>query len=130
MYTCSDSVMMDNKNKNKKTIYRTKNKIKNECTFLYFIANNKDEKQTKQFLHYFTNLMQYMLLRELVVNDLAENSPDYNLKKIKNNFKKSMKYCIECLVHGELKKHNLHNIYPFINILAKNVLQYNELPND
>ena len=37
-----------------------------------FIANNKDEKQTKSFLHYFTNSMQYTLLRELVVNDLAE----------------------------------------------------------
>ena len=27
--------------------------------------------------------MQYMLLRELVVNDLAENIPDYNMKKFK-----------------------------------------------
>ena len=81
--TSSDSVIMDNKNKNKnKKQYRTKNKIKNECTFLYFIANNKDEKQTKQVLHYFTNPIQYTLLRELVVNDLAENIPDYNLKKI------------------------------------------------
>ena len=80
MYTSSDSVMMDNKNKNKKQ-YRTKNKIKNECTFLYFIASNKDEKQTEQFLCYFTNSMQYTLLRELVINDLAENIPDYNTKK-------------------------------------------------
>ena len=32
-----------------------------------------------------------------------------------------MKYHIECLVHGELKKHNLHNIYPFIKILTKNI---------
>ena len=50
MYTSSASVMVDNKNKNKnkKTICRTKNKIKNKCTFLYFIANNKDEKQTKK----------------------------------------------------------------------------------
>ena len=47
--------------------------------------------------------MQYTLLRELLVNDLAENNPDYNTKKIKNNLKKSMKYCIECLAHGELK---------------------------
>ena len=62
MYTSSDSVMMDNKNKNKKkTTYKTKNKIKNECTFLYFIADNKDEKQTKQFLHYFINSVQYTL---------------------------------------------------------------------
>ena len=74
--------------------------------------------------------MQYTLLRELVVNDLAENIPDYNTTKIKNNFKKSMKYCIEHLAHGELKKHNLHNIYPFIKILAKNILRYNDLPNN
>ena len=33
-----------------------------------------------------------------------------------------MKYCIKCLAYGELKKHNLHNIYPFIQILVKNVL--------
>ena len=62
MYTSSDSIMMDNKKKKKKTIYRTKNKIQNECTFLYFIANNKDEKQTKEFLCYYTNSMQYTLL--------------------------------------------------------------------
>ena len=91
--------MMDNR-KNKKKI---KSKIKNECTFLYYIACNKDEKQTKEFLCYFTNPMQYTLLRELVVNDLAENIPDHNMKKIKNNFKKSMKYCIKCLAHRELK---------------------------
>ena len=66
--------------------------------------------------------MQYMHLRELVVNDLAENIPDYHTKKIKNNFKKTMKYCIERLACGELKKHNLHNIYPFIKILTKNIL--------
>ena len=63
-----------------------------------------------------------MLLRELVVNDLAENIPDYDMTKIKNNFKKSMKYHIKCLAHGKLEKHNLHNIYPFIKILTKNVL--------
>ena len=74
--------------------------------------------------------MQYTLLRELVVNDLAENIPDYNMKIIKNNFKKTMKYCIKCLPHGELKKHNLHNIYPFIKILTKNILWYNELLNN
>ena len=74
--------------------------------------------------------MQYMLLRELVVNDLEENIPDYNMTKIKNNFKKPMKYCIERLACEELKKHNLHNIYPFIKILTKNVLRYNELPNN
>ena len=127
MYISSDIIMMDNEKKNKKKI---KNKIKNECVFLYYIAYNKDEKQTKEFLRYFTNSTQYTLSRELVVNDLAENIPDYNMTKIKNNFKKSMKYHIECLARGELKKHNLHNIYPFIKILAKNVLRYNELPNN
>ena len=135
MYKSSDSVMMDNKynnnNKNKKKKKKMiKNKIKNETAFLYYIAYNKDEKQTKEFLRYFTNPMQYILLRELVVNDLAENIPDYNTTKIKINLKKSMKYHIKCLACGELKKHNLHNIYPFIKILAKNVLQYNELPNN
>ena len=83
--------MMDNKNKKnnkKKTIHMTKIKIKNEFTFLYLIANNKDEKQIKEFLHYFTNSTQYTLLRKLVVNDFAENIPDYNMKKILNNFKK------------------------------------------
>ena len=98
MYISSDSIMMDNKkNKKKKMI---KNKIKNKCAFLYYIVQNKDEKQTKEFLRYFTNPMQYTLLRELVVNDLAENIPDYNMTKIKNNFKKSMKYCIEHLARG------------------------------
>ena len=53
------------------------------------------------FYIFLTNSTQYTLLRELVVNDLAENFPDYNTKKIKNNLKKSMKYCIERLAHGE-----------------------------
>ena len=66
MCISSDSIMNDNKkNKKKKTI---KNKIKNECAFLYKIAYNKDEKQTKEFLCYFTYPIQYTLLRELVVN--------------------------------------------------------------
>ena len=60
-----------------------------------------------------------MLLRELVVNDLAEIFQIIIQQKLKNNFKKSMKYHIECLARGELKKHNLHNIYPFIKILTK-----------
>ena len=47
--------------------------------------------------------MQYMLLRELVVNDLAENIPEYCIEK----------YCIKHLAHGGLKKHNFYNIYPF-----------------
>ena len=51
--------MMDNEKKNKKK--KIKNKIKNECAFLYYIAYNKDEKQTKEFIHYFTNSMQYTL---------------------------------------------------------------------
>ena len=38
-----------------------------------------------------------------------------------------MKYRIKRLARVELKKHNLHNIYPFIKILANNVLQYNDL---
>ena len=41
-----------------------------------------------------------------------------------------MKYRIERLARGELKKHNLHNIYPFIKILMRNVLQYNGLPDN
>ena len=81
MCISSDSIMMDNKKKNKKK-KMIKNKIKNECAFLYYIGYNKDEKQTKEFLHYFTNPIQYMLLRELVVNDLAENIPDYNTTRI------------------------------------------------
>ena len=121
MYISSDGVMMDNKKKNEKK-KMIKNKIKNECAFLYYVGYNKDEKQTKEFLCYFTNPMQYIPLRELVVNVLAENIPDYNMTKIKNNLKKSMKYHIERLAHGELKKHNLHNIYPLIKILTKNVL--------
>ena len=50
------------------------------CIFI-FLANNNCEKQTKHFLHFFINSTQYTLLRELVVNDLAENIPDYNTKK-------------------------------------------------
>ena len=85
MYISSEIIMMNNEKKNKKK-KKIKNKIKNECTFLHYIAYNKDEKQTKEFLRYLTNSMQYTLLRELVVNDLAKNIPDYNTTKIKNNF--------------------------------------------
>ena len=81
MYVSSDTIMMNNKNNKKKKKKTIKNKIKIECAFLYYIAYNKDGMQTKEFLRYFTNAMQYMLLRELVVNDLAENIPDYLMKK-------------------------------------------------
>ena len=66
----------ENKKKNKKQ-YKTKNKIKNECAFLYLLANNKCEKWTKHFLCYFTNSMQYML----ETNNLAENIPDNKTKQ-------------------------------------------------
>ena len=79
MYKSSDSIMMDNKNNNnnnnknkkKKKKKMIKNKIKNETAFLYYVAYTKDEKQTEEFLHYFTNPMQYILLRELVVKGFS-----------------------------------------------------------
>ena len=46
MHSGSDTDMMAKKKVNEKN---TKNKIKNECAFLYFLANNNNEKQTKQF---------------------------------------------------------------------------------
>ena len=49
--------MMDNEKKNKKNIIHIE----------YYITYNKDEKQTKEFLRYFTNSMQYTLLREFQI---------------------------------------------------------------
>ena len=78
MYTGSDSDTMANENKKKnKKQSKTKKKIKNECAFLYLLANNKCEKWAKHFLCYFTNSMQYTLQ----TNNLAEYIPDYNMKK-------------------------------------------------
>ena len=61
---------------------KIRNKIKAECTFLYFLAHNPHEEQSKKILHYLITSSQYLVLRELVVNDMAQNLPEYGKNKL------------------------------------------------
>ena len=102
----------------------SKKKVKNECALLYFIAKNPHEKQTLQFLRYLLLPEQLTVLRELAVNDLAQNLPAYSQKKRKAELQGTFKLRIRKLAQGQLKKDNIHHLYPILKIWAQHALQY------
>lgn len=102
----------------------SKRKVKNECGFLYFLANNHHEKQTIQFLKYLLEPAQLTVLRELAVNDLAHNLPEYTQKKRKGELHKALRSRIRKLAQGELRKDQIHQLYPILKIWAQHALRY------
>lgn len=107
-----------------KTVPTSKTKVKKECALLYFIAKNPHEKQTLQFLRYLLLPEQFIVLRELAINDLAHNIPEYNQKKKKGQLHGTLKSFIRKLAQGELNRNNIHRLYPILKIWALHALQY------
>ena len=104
---------------------KIRNKIKVECVFLYFLAHNPHEEQSKKILCYLITSFQYLVLRELVVNDMAQNLPKYGKNKL--SLCKRLKSCLQRLVSGKFKKHNLHHLYHYLKILASDKLKQYDL---
>ena len=95
--------------------------LKREYTFLYFLAHNANEKQMEKVLQYLVTQLQYTLLRELVISELAGNlSITDTDKKIK--LRKKFKSKLISLANGKYKKQQLHLLYPILKLLAVNDL--------
>lgn len=106
---------------------KSKRKIQKECTFLYFLAYNSHERQTIHFLKYLLLPQQYMVLRELAINDLAEYLPEYTDKKKRNQLKVKLKNPIQKLAKGQLPRENIHRLYKIIRLWASDAIQYHGL---
>ena len=83
--------------------------------------------KAKKNLHYLITSSQYLVLRELVVNDMAQNLPKYGKNKL--SLHKTLKSHLQRLVSGKFKKHNLHHLYHYLKILASDILKHYDLCN-
>lgn len=115
------------KRQRQKTGPKDRNKLKKEKAFLYFLAYNHDERQMKKFLSELINATQYLVLRELAINELADNIPIYDSKKKKKQLKLETKTRFLKLSRGELHKSKLPHLYDFIKLLARHTIDYHDL---
>lgn len=102
-------------------------KLKKEKAFLYFLANNPHEAQSRKFLSSLLLPSQYTVLREIAVNEIAGNIPELRKSKTKKRLKQLAKARLTKLAKGELLKSNLHHIFDLIRLLAENTLTYHDL---
>ena len=66
----------------------------------------------KKVLQYLVTPSQYMLLRELVINELARN---LHIMDKKNQIEEKVpKYKLLSLANGKYKKQQLHVLYPIL----------------
>lgn len=72
------------------------------------------------------NRDQYTVLREIAVNELANNLPDYS-RGSKEKVKRENIARLRRLAQGLLKKNNLVHIYNLLKILCTNVLHYHDI---
>ena len=91
------------------------------------LAHNPHGEQSKKILHYLITSSQYLVLRELVVNDMAQNLPKYGKKKL--SLCKTLKSNLQRLAGGKFKKHNLHHLYHYLKILVSDVLKHYDFCN-
>ena len=93
--------------------------LKKEYPFLYFLGHNKHEKQMKKVLQYLVTPSQYMLLRELAINELARN---LCIMDKKTKLRRKLKNKLLSLANGKYKKQQLHLLYPILQLLAFDVM--------
>ena len=93
--------------------------LKKEYPFLHFLGHNKHEKQMKKVLQYLVTPSQYVLLRELAINELARN---LHIMDKKTKLRKKFKNKLLSLANGKYKKQQLHLLYPILQLLAFDVM--------
>jgi poly-D-alanine transfer protein DltD len=105
----------------------TTNLVK-EGAFLFFLAHNNHEKQTKRFLKVLPNSAQYKLLQELAINLKAGNivCSKQNEKHLVHQIHRKR---LEKLSKGLLKKKNLPLLYPALKVLARITLAHHNVIN-
>ncbi len=123
--TTKGSSGTDKKKKKKKQGKRFK--VKSESALLYFIAHNPHPQQTKKLLETLLLPEQYTVLREIAINDLANNLPAYGALKKKQGLRTELKARFQRLAQGVLKKRNLRHVYPLLKLLAGDALTYHGL---
>ncbi len=97
----------DKKKKKKKKKQGKRLKVNSESALLYFIAHNPHPQQTKKLLETLLLPEQYTVLREIAINDLANNLLAYGALKKKQGLRTELKACFQRLAQGVLKKRNL-----------------------
>ena len=73
----------------------------------------------KKVLQYLVTPSQYMLFRELAVNELARN---LCIMDKKTKLRKKFKNKLLSLANGKYKKQQLHFLYPILQLLAFNIM--------
>lgn len=113
------------KNKNKKI--GDIRKLKAQYPFLYFVAHNSSVQQTKDVLILDITKEQYTLLRELAVNEIANNLPAYHTPKKKKELKSRGIIRLKRLAAGKLKQRNLGPLFPLLRIICQDVIVHHGL---
>lgn len=101
--------------------------LKKEYPFLYFLAHNPHFKQVKKVVCTLLQAEQVKLLRELAVNELANNIPAYSTPKKKQQLKVKYIRKLKKLARGDLKKHNLGTILDLLQIVTRDALAHHGL---
>ena len=104
-----------------------KNKLKKEAAFLFFLARNSHEGQTKKFLSTLLLPSQYTVLQEIAVNQVEGNLPPIGRRKRKRALEKVAKTRLGKLASGKLLKTNLHHLLDLLRILADDTITYHDL---
>ena len=110
------------KKKKQKTRTTDRRKLIRQYPFLYFLAYNDNLRQARDVLTLDTTKEQYTLLRELAVNELANNLPAYHTPKRKKELKDKNLVRLKQLAKGILKYHNLGPLYPLIRIICQDTI--------
>lgn len=123
--------MTENKKKTtKKDTKVDKKKLKREYPFLNFVANNPHPNQLKRFLCLDLIPEQYTVLKEIAVNELANNLPTYSGKKRKDHLKTVHIQRLRKLARGALKRTNLKGIIELVQILCRDVIAHHDLKGE
>ena len=116
------------KENNSKTQIKKFNRVKKEKGFLCFIAFNENEKQSKKNLRNIITKDQYMVLREVVINNLSNNLCMVSKKsKHQEDLEKTHAARLKKLSKGKLNKKHLVKIFSIVKILAKLALKHHDL---
>ena len=124
---CDSFFMADNPTNTKKAPQRPRSgKVKKERAFLTFLATNPHVDQVKKFLKSSLKVSQYLLLRELAINELAGNIPLFGQRHL-GALRKESKCRLKRLADGTLSVNSLHLLYPILRILSLHALRHHDL---
>ena len=105
-------------------------KLKAQYPFLYFVAHNGCAQQTKDVLCLDLTKEQYTVLRELAVNELANNLPSYSTPKKKKELKTKNIVRLKKLAGGHLRHKNLAPLFPLLRLICSDAIAHHDLQGE